>query len=50
MIVIVAVITFLAGTAVGGLLVARNTHRLLARLPGPERVAFARKVNSLARR
>lgn len=49
MLVVVAVLAFGLGIAVGALLVVRNTHRIVARLPGPERVAFARKVNALIR-
>lgn len=49
MTLLIVVIAFALGVAVGGLLVARNTHRLVARMPGPERVAFARKVNARIR-
>lgn len=49
MLVVVAVLAFALGVTVGGLLAVRNTHRIVARLPGPERVAFARKVNALIR-
>lgn len=49
MLVIVAVLAFIAGVTVGGLVTIRNAHRLVARLPGPERIAFARKVSARAR-
>lgn len=42
----VGVVAFLAGVLIGGLLVARNAHRLVARLPQADQIAFARKVNS----
>lgn len=38
------------GVALGFVAAARNAHRLVARLPEPERVAFARKVHAAARR
>lgn len=50
MIVLLLVVAFLAGVGVGALLVVRSTPRLVARLPHAERLAFARKVNQLARR
>lgn len=50
LLLVVAVLTFAAGTVVGALLATRNAPRLVARLPQPERLAFARKVSQLARR
>lgn len=41
---------FVAGVLTGVFVVSRNAHRLVARLPRAERMAFARKVNTLARR
>lgn len=48
--VLLLTVAFVAGAVVGALLVIRSTPRLVARLPQSERLAFARKVNSLARR
>lgn len=50
MLVVVALLAFLAGAAVGGYTVARNTHRLVAMLPEPQRIAFAKKTRAAADR
>lgn len=50
MTVLLLVGVFFAGVGVGALLVLRHSARLVALLPEPERLAFARKVNQLARR
>lgn len=50
MIVIAALAIFAVGVAVGVVAATRATPRLVARLPREERLAFARKVNRLARR
>lgn len=49
MLLIVALAAFAVGVVVGAFLVTRNTHRLVARLPQPERIAFARRVNAVVR-
>lgn len=46
MTVVVALLSFVVGLVLGGVLVARNTHRLVARLPQADQLAFARKVNA----
>jgi len=50
LLVVTAVLAFLFGAITGAALVARNTHRLVARLDPLTRVEFARKVNAAARR
>ena len=50
MIAALIALAFLTGALVGAVLATRNAPRLIARLPEPERLAFARKVNRLARR
>ena len=46
MTVVLVVVAFIWGLVLGALLVARNTHRLVARLPQADQIAFARKVNA----
>jgi hypothetical protein len=48
--VLLLLVVFTLGAAVGAAAVARNTHRIVARLPEPERVAFARKVRAAVKR
>jgi hypothetical protein len=49
--VIIAVVGgFALGVLIGAFVATRNAPRLIARLPAAERLAFARKVNRLARR
>ena len=48
-VIVVVVLAFVAGVLAGAGVVTRNTHRIVARLSGAERVAFARKVNAIRR-
>lgn len=49
MLLLVAVLMFLAGVAVGGWVAARRMHVLVARLTPEQRMRFARKVNAAAK-
>lgn len=40
-----AALSFVLGFGLGAFLVARNAHRLVARLPQADQLEFARKVN-----